>query len=231
MGVVKNIRHIFFDFDDTLWDFEANSNTVLRQLFEEFDLSIKLQVSVEDFLDTYKKINLSLWSRLYKREIDKQFLRDHRFAEVFRQFDYENFEENLTISQQYLSRAPHGSALKPGCIEMLEDLRDRYELHIITNGFMETQHLKMKACGLAPYFKHFIISEEHGFVKPELGIFRKAEQLSGAGAENCLMVGDSYESDIVGAITAGWEAIHFCSKDTMQHHRRVHHLSEIRNLV
>lgn len=208
MGPLKNKQQLFFDLDDTLWDFEANSTLVLTELFSEHDLVNKLKVNCDEFLKHYYRINLELWTKLYRREIDKEYLRNERFREVFRFFNYESNVEHLQISNFYLQRAPHGKALKPSCISTLDYLQEKYDLHIITNGFAETQSIKLDGCGLRPYFKNIIISEEHGFVKPEEGIFRLAENLAGAQSDNCVMIGDNLESDIKGALNAGWRAIH-----------------------
>jgi putative hydrolase of the HAD superfamily len=204
---LKNIKHIFFDLDDTLWDFEKNSGKVLQQLFLEYDLTSKLKTDFENFHFTYKKINLSLWQQYSKKEIDKQYLRNHRFNIVFNKFGYNNYEENLNITEHYLTRAPKGTHLKTGCIEVLEYLNQKYHLHIITNGFKEIQFIKIDGCGLRSYFKNIIISEEHNLTKPDEQIFRLAENFANADKENCVMIGDNFESDIQGAINAGWKAI------------------------
>jgi len=206
---LKNIKHIFFDLDDTLWDFEKNSGHVLQQLFLEFDLTGKLKTDFNSFHTTYKKTNSKLWVQYAKKEIDKNYLRNHRFNLVFNQFDYDNYNENLIITDHYLNRAPHGTHLKEGCIEILDYLKQNYQLHIITNGFKEIQFIKIDGCGLRDYFKNVIISEEHNLTKPDEQIFRLAEKFSGAKKEECIMIGDSFESDIEGALNAGWQAIYF----------------------
>jgi putative hydrolase of the HAD superfamily len=209
MADITNKKHLFFDLDDTLWDFQKNSGVVLRELFHEFELQGKLNADVDNFLDAYRGINLQFWSRYYKKEIDKTYLRNNRFNECFKLFNYENYEENLEITELYLQRAPKGTFLKEGCIDVLNYLKGNYKLHIITNGFKEIQAIKLDGCGLRNYFSHIIISEEHQLVKPDERIFRLAESLAGVSATDCVMIGDSYESDIAGAINAGWEAIYF----------------------
>ncbi len=207
MAALKDKKHLFFDFDDTLWDFQKNSTVVLNELFYEFDLESRLQVGLNEFLSAYKKTNLAFWSLYYKGQINKQYLRNHRFNETFKLFGYDNYEENLVITEQYLKRAPQGSSLKEGCIETLDYLKQNYKLHIITNGFKEVFTIKMDACGIKEYFEHIIISEEHALVKPDTKIFRMAESFAGARADECVMIGDSLESDIEGALNAGWDAV------------------------
>lgn len=206
----SGIRHIFFDLDDTLWDFEKNSVAVLEQLFGEFSLSGKLNTTFNNFHSTYKEVNREFWSLYTKGAIDKQYLRNHRFNEAFKKFSYDNYEENLLVTEQYLLRSPHGTHLKDGCMEVLNYLKEKdYKLHIITNGFKEVQHIKLNNCGLKPYFSTIIISEEHQVNKPSEGIFRLSEELAGCTRKECVMIGDNFESDVEGALNAGWKAIYF----------------------
>lgn len=213
MAHLKSKKHIFFDFDDTLWDFQKNSAVVLEELFSEFELEGKLKTDFSGFIKHYRDINLHLWSQYYKRQIDKQHMRNHRFNIVFNKFGYDNYHENLLITEQYIQRTPKGTCLKDGCIDTLDYLKSKYILHIITNGFKEIQGIKLDGCGLRGYFKNVIISEEHDLVKPEEKIFRLAEKIAGARAEDCVMVGDSFESDIEGALNAGWDAIYFAEEN------------------
>lgn len=212
MADLKHKKHLFFDFDDTLWDFQKNSTEVLHELFHEYELGNKLQTDITAFLSAYKKVNLSFWSQYYKQEINKEHLRNHRFNETFKLFGYDHYEENLLITEQYLKRAPKGSSLKEGCLETLSYLKQNYSLHIITNGFREVFAIKMDACGIRHYFDQVIISEEHDLVKPDARIFRLAESFTNSEAHDCVMIGDSLESDIEGALNAGWEAIHFTNE-------------------
>ncbi|MCW3076541.1 MAG: superfamily [Bacteroidetes bacterium] len=200
-------KHIFFDLDDTLWDFEKNSYEVLQVLFSEYSLSDKLKTDFTSFHTTYKEVNSQLWRRYYKKEIDKQFLRNNRFDLVFKKFSYSNYDENLKLTDHYLQKSPYGTHLKSGCIETLDYLKTRYTLHIITNGFKEVQHIKLNTCALRSYFQQIIISEEHQLIKPEEKIFRLAQTFAKCEKEDCLMIGDNLESDIEGALNAGWQAI------------------------
>jgi putative hydrolase of the HAD superfamily len=213
MAALTHKKHLFFDLDDTLWDFNRNSGVVLEQLFAEFSLAEKLNAGFPEFHSEYKKTNLQFWSRYYKKEIDKSFLRNNRFKETFKKFNYENHEDNLSITEQYMQRAPHGTLLKDGCIETLIYLNKKYQLHIITNGFKEIQGIKLAGSGIKNYFSNVIISEEHGLTKPDEQIFRLAESISGAKKEDCVMIGDSYESDVMGAVNAGWEAIYISEEN------------------
>lgn len=213
---MQNIRHIFFDLDDTLWDFEKNSTRVLRQLFLEYDLENKLKCDCETFLKTYKKINQQLWQLYNRKKIDKMQLRNHRFNNTFKLFNYDNYSLNLEITEQYLTRSPQGTDLKEGCVDALNYLQQKYQLHIITNGFKEVQSIKIDGSGLKKYFNRIIVSEELGFTKPDKEIFKYAEKLVNTKAAECVMIGDNYETDIMGALNVGWQALHFNNENVSQ---------------
>lgn len=231
MADLKHKKHLFFDFDDTLWDFQKNSSSVLEELFLEYALESKLKTALPDFLSAYKKTNLDFWSRYNKREIDKQYLRNHRFNETFKVFGYDNYDENLSITEQYLKRAPQGNLMKEGCVETLDYLKQNYKLHIITNGFKEVFGIKMNAIGISHYFDQIIISEDHAVNKPDEKIFRLAEEFVKGKKEECVMIGDSLESDVQGALKAGWEAI-YLAEDEMHSFkgRSILKLEELRNI-
>ncbi len=229
MAALKSRTHIFFDLDDTLWDFRKNSGEVLAELFEEHLLSEKLQADFARFHEIYMRLNLELWNQYYKGDITKEYLRNQRFNLVFNKFGYDDYEGGLRITEQYLHRAPRRKHLKEGCIEILDTLSKRYHLHIITNGFREVQATKIDGCALRNYFGHIIVSEEHGFVKPDTRIFRLAEKLAGAAPQECVMVGDSYESDIVGGMKAGWEVIYFSDEDQPEY--TGHRISRLHDLI
>ncbi len=231
MKELKRIKHVFFDLDDTLWDFQFNSEKVLKELFLEHRLKEKLKVELKDFLEEYKKVNLQFWSLYSKGTITKTQLREQRFKETFKRFNYENELENGLLTAAYLSRAPMGNQLKQGCLETLNYLKTDYTLHIITNGFREIQSVKIDSGGIRHFFNQIIVSEEHRLFKPDERIFRLAEKLSGAKTAECVMVGDNLENDVFGALNAGWEAIHLDNDNTEEFEGvRIKELPELKNL-
>ncbi len=205
----QGLQHIFFDLDDTIWDFEKNSERILLNLFNEQDLQNKLNNDFYTYFSAYKKKNGELWQLYNTRKITKDELRKRRFHETFLQFGYNDFDLSWYISETYLKQSPYGTELKKGAIELLNTLQQNYKLHLITNGFKEIQHIKLDQCGLQNYFDLVIISEEIGHSKPNIEIFKEAERLGNTNKRACLMIGDNYEADIQGAKNAGWQAIWF----------------------
>lgn len=207
MVVLDKIKHVFFDLDDTLWDFETNSEKVLKELFVETNLDKKLNNDFYTFLIAYKKRNAELWQLYHHHKITKDELRIKRFYDTFREFNFDDLLFSDQFSNDYVSRSPYGTALKKGSLDLLELLSKKYQLHIITNGFKEVQHIKIDKSGLQKYFTNVLISEELGFNKPDIKIFKEAERCSNASSEQCLMIGDNFETDIRGAQKAGWQSI------------------------
>jgi putative hydrolase of the HAD superfamily len=201
------LQHIFFDLDDTLWDFEKNSERILLNLFIETDLQNKLNSDFYTYFTAYKKKNGELWQQYNNKKISKDELRKRRFHETFLQFGYNDFDLSWYVSETYIQQSPYGTELKKGAIELLDTLQNNYQLHLITNGFKEVQHIKLKQCDLHKYFQLVIISEDVGHNKPNVEIFREAERLGKTYKDACLMIGDNFETDIQGAKNAGWQSI------------------------
>ena len=201
-----NIKHIFFDLDHTLWDFDKNSQLTFQQIFKEQNIQLK----VVDFLEVYMPINLDYW-RLYREDkISKEYLRFNRLKDSFTAVNY-NISDDLIniISKDYIAYLPSHNHLFEGTIEILEYLHKKYELHIITNGFEEVQNLKLQKSGIIKYFKEIITSESIGVKKPNPKIFEHALKKVNTVAHNSVMIGDSYEADVLGALKSNMLAIHF----------------------
>lgn len=200
-------KHIFFDLDRTLWDFEANSELALRFLHQETGLSQYIP-SFETFHKAYLKNNKQLWHKYSSGKLTKELLRYERFRATLRNFHV--VDELLThqLGDDYVDLSPKQTALIPFAREVLNDLSGMgFNLHIITNGFLEVQHVKLKHALLHHHFQVILCSEEVGHNKPHPHIFSKALEMAKAKAQNSLMVGDDYRADILGAIRAGMQAV------------------------
>ncbi|MBQ4821473.1 YjjG family noncanonical pyrimidine nucleotidase [Aquimarina sp. MMG016] len=202
----NNIEHIFFDLDHTLWDFDKNSSLAFEKMFQKFE--INLQVS--EFLNTYQSINLKYWKLYREEKVTKTELRRGRFIEAFNSFAMQFPLSTIDhLSDDYIAFLPLNNYLISGTKELLDYLKPKYKLHIITNGFREVQNHKLSNSGIKNYFTTVTNSEDVGVKKPNPIIFEHAIQTSGAKIENSLMIGDNYEADILGAEALGIKTICF----------------------
>ena len=228
---MKKYKHIFFDLDRTLYDFDRSSYLTFEELYEVYELEKKGIKSFEKFFNTYMKINVELWEKYRRGEIEKAFLNVHRFHLTFMEFGIDDNTLAAKFANQYLALAPLKQTLFPGAIETLEYLKDKYVLHIITNGFEEVQAIKIKANGLKKYFQTITTSEEAGVKKPFEGIFRLAFEKSGAKAEESLMIGDDIEVDIVGAKNVGMDQMFFNNNGNSYNDEATYEIRDMKEII
>lgn len=205
----KKYKHIFFDLDRTLWDFEANSSETLTELYHEFALKEKGLRDLVKFIQVYQAKNIALWTEYAKGTINKEALRLNRFSETFLEFGFEDLEVIQRFSTEYIYRSPRKKGLVTHTFKVLETLQPNYDLHIITNGFEEVQHLKLEHAGIKGFFKNVITSEKAQSKKPERLIFEFSLKCAGAEAHESLLVGDSLEADILGAMNCDIDQVFF----------------------
>ena len=225
----SEVKHIYFDLDHTLWDFDTNSRLTLQEMYVAFKMDKIGFENFDVFHKTYLKVNQVYWSWYRNGKITKEQLRVGRFRDTLLERD---FSDDILVEQlqsYYVKESPEKAQLMPGAIEVLEHIWGRYELHIITNGFKEVQNRKLENSKISHYFRNVIISEETGFQKPDVRIFRHAERESGSTPGNSLMIGDSFEADILGATRAGWDAIHLLEAN--ENASKLHGVRYIRNLT
>ena len=201
--------HLFFDLDRTLWDFDKNSEHALKSIFEEIESSFN-GINFYKFHGVYKIENAKLWKDYAKGKLDKETLRYKRFENTFLELGC--CSDNLIqfFGDEYVTRSPYQKKLIKGSLETLMELKNlNFNLHIITNGFIEVQHIKLDHCELRPFFNAVICSEEVGYNKPNQQIFEYAMKQTGADRNNSIMIGDDYLADIHGATSVGWKAMFF----------------------
>ncbi|WP_347174140.1 YjjG family noncanonical pyrimidine nucleotidase [Polaribacter uvawellassae] len=200
------IKHIFFDLDHTLWDFERNSNLTFEQLFITHDIQLELQ----EFLTVYSPINFEYWKLYREEKVSKEALRYGRLKNTFDKLNYAVTDDLINqLSEEYIHLLPLNNHLFDGTIELLDYLQPKYKLHIITNGFEEVQSLKLEKSGIKKYFNEIITSESVGVKKPNPKVFEFALAKASANADNSVMIGDNLEADIIGALNCGISSIHF----------------------
>lgn len=176
-------------------------------LFLEHKIQEHCQTDFDNFIEVYESINHELWHLYSLQQTTKEELRYQRFHKSFMHFKYDNLSLAHIWADDYLKISPYKTHLIDGAMDVLLYLKDKYQLHIITNGFKEVQHIKLDYSNLKPFFEHIIISEEHGFNKPDIKIFDLAQQLTNAQYHQCIMIGDNYDADILGALNANWKAV------------------------
>lgn len=203
---MKKYEHLFFDLDNTLWDFDTNSRLALQQTVQELNLN-KHIASFDDFFLYYEKVNQHLWEAYRNKLIKKHELITQRFKQTLDHFNLDGVDP-LDINHCYLQLMPLQKRLFPNVLETLDYLKNkRYQMHIITNGFTEVQHKKIKSSGLSTYFKWIFISEEIKAPKPDKRIFQHALKCCNAKKNKSIMIGDSWESDILGARNVGLDQV------------------------
>ena len=206
---MDNIKHIFFDLDHTLWDFDKNSEEALTEIYAELKLDLQVS-SFERFLKKYREINQRYWNLYRQNLVSKEQVRDGRFIDTLSFFKLDNATDlGHKMSQLYVSTSPFKTNLFPYTHEVLMRLKSKYKLHIITNGFVEVQHIKLEQSNLSDYFDVIVCSEETGQKKPHKSVFELAMKKARATASESVMIGDSYEADVIGGLKAGMKAVWF----------------------
>lgn len=225
-----NKTDIFFDLDHTLWDFERNSALAFETIFRKHAINVDLQI----FLQHYVPVNMKYWALYREDKIDQVTLRYKRLKEVFDLVPYEIKDSDIhLISEEYIKYLPTFNHLFDGAIDVLDYLKPKYNLHIITNGFQDVQNGKLKNANIEHYFATITNSEMAGMKKPNPKIFEFALQLAKAEKATSLMVGDSLEADMEGAKNIGLDALFFNETKTEEPHDfpQIYHLSEIKNIL
>ncbi|MDR1918312.1 MAG: YjjG family noncanonical pyrimidine nucleotidase [Tannerellaceae bacterium] len=201
-------KHLFFDFDDTLWDTRSNNRECLEELYTDYRFD-RYYASFETFYDYYMPHNLALWSKYRKHEIDRQTLITERFRYLLIPTGVSDAASALRLNRDFLERTSLKTVLIAGVRELLDYLRPSYSMHILSNGFREVQFKKLAHSGLAAYFDSVILSEDAGIQKPHKAIFDFALKNANARRRETLMIGDSWEADIAGARGAGIDQLWF----------------------
>jgi len=202
-------KHLFFDLDHTLWDFDRNSAESLTELFETFKLAELGIPSSEEFSRHFITINKKLWADFDRNLIEHTYIRQHRFPLVFRSLGVDESAVHADLNAEYLRLLPRKAHLLESAREILDYLKGRYTMHIITNGFAEIQAIKLDSSEIAHYFTHVITSETANAKKPNPLVFQYAMEISGTSTTESIMIGDNYEADILGAKGVGLDTIFY----------------------
>ena len=202
-------KHLFFDLDHTIWDFDKNAQETLHELYHLYNLNQLGLHSPELFIEVYTHNNHQLWADYHLGKITKQILRHTRFSKTFIDMGVSPDHIPNKFENDYVTICPTKTNLFPQAHATLTYLRDKYTLHLISIGFKESTEMKISTTGLAEYFTTVVISEVVGYNKPHPAIFEYALNAANAGISESLMIGDSIEADIRGAQDFGMKAIYF----------------------
>lgn len=232
---MKQYKHLFFDLDHTIWDFETNAKETLNDLYKQHHLIDKGIDDFDAFFEKYSYHNERLWDKYTKGLIKQDELRWKRMWLTL--LDYKIADENLSrqLAINFLHVLPTKTNLFPHTIEVLEYLtQKKYVLHLITNGFEIVQHSKIKNCKIEQYFTEVITSEASNSLKPHKEIFDFALQKSGALLQESIMIGDNQEADIIGAKNAGMDTVfvnHLKVQPTVKATFTIEHLEELEGIL
>ena len=221
-------KHVFFDLDRTLWDFDAAAEVAFERIYEKYNLKSLGIPSAHEFHEVYHPLNERLWELYREDKITKADLNRTRFLKPLEHYGIHDIELADHLSEDYVYWSPRIVRLVPGTMELLDYLKPKYHLHLITNGFQEVQHTKLSGSGLEPYFETLTVSEEVGVKKPNPEIFNYALRKAHATAEESIVIGDEMAVDIDGAKVAGIDQIFFNAKGEKVEGERTY---EVKNLL
>ncbi|MFO7830068.1 MAG: YjjG family noncanonical pyrimidine nucleotidase [Bacteroidales bacterium] len=205
---MKKYKNIYFDLDRTLWDFDNNAKETFQDIYEKYQFE-KIFKNFDNFYNTYVKHNERLWKVYRDGKIRKSVLVYKRFELTLNEFGIDDIELAKKIGQDYIEISPTKKRLFPGTYEVLDYLKEKYNLYIITNGFNEVQFTKLKNSNLDAYFKKVFTSENAGAQKPNAKIFEHALKTVNARKKESIMIGDDLDGDILGAKKFGLDQIYF----------------------
>ena len=228
-------KYLFFDLDHTLWDFDANARSTLEQLHIDLRLVDRGIHDFNLFYKNYLQHNEKLWARYRNGYIKQEELRLKRMWLTLLDFQIADDALARQLSELFLQLLPSRNILFPDTMEVLQYLTDKgYQMHLITNGFEKIQHNKLRSSGIDSFFKEVVTSESSNSLKPQKEIFEYALNKAGANVKESLMIGDSIEVDIAGAMSVGMDQVHVNFNDAAQELMptyTVRSLSELRQIL
>ena len=223
------IQHIFFDLDNTLWDHRRNAYLTIKDLFYKEEISLKYNIDFEDFHSVYHEINERLWEQIRDDEIDKEYLRKHRFYDTFKRFGIDDLELSMFFEEHFLDKILNYNHLVEGAQYILDYLKAKdYTLHIISNGFQEVTERKCILSKIDHYFQTITSADSVGVRKPNAAIFDYSLGLSNAKREESILIGDDWIADVIGAQNFGMDVIFF---DVLNENKEGEDLKVIKHLL
>lgn len=192
-------KAIFIDIDDTLLDYIPCCREAFEAALPEHP----------EYFDLFFQISGRLFSEA------KHGL--HTVAEVMELYPQEfiatiGYPASAVDPFKHAFRAAWGKThtLVPGARELLETLQSKgYRLFAASNSFGHLQRSRLQHAGILPFFEDTYISMDIGYDKPDIRFYQEALRRCGLQPHEVLMIGDSMTTDILGAQTAGLDALFF----------------------
>ena len=227
----RKYKHLIFDLDRTLWDFDSNSHLALEEMYQDFKLESRGIGDFENFYKEYKVINAGLWDDYRNGKVDRPTLSLNRFLHTLRLWKVDDAALAGEMSQYYVKAVAEKTILFPGVHLCLDRLKPLYQLHVLTNGFADVQYRKLDRSGLRPYFTFIITSEEAGAHKPSPLIFDYTLKKLEARPSECLMIGDDPEVDLLSARAAGMDQMLVNHDDLKHDHQFTYEVTELQKIA
>jgi len=206
---LSHYKHIFFDLDHTLWDYDANATDSLHELYDRYDFYDLGVFGKADLVKTFFEVNYELWDLYNEHKIHRADIRKRRFPTIFERLGAMLEDMPSDIEPEYVALCPTKKKTYKHAHDILEYLSVKYQLHVITNGFDDIQETKLRSSGIRDYFDVIVTSETANNRKPSKEIFELALNLSNADLEESIMIGDNLGSDIEGALNVGMDHVWF----------------------
>ncbi|MGF1636723.1 MAG: YjjG family noncanonical pyrimidine nucleotidase [Cyclobacteriaceae bacterium] len=227
---MKKYKHLFFDLDHTLWDHDKNSEEAIDEIHARFSLDTIHSIPKDAFRKTFSEINTSLWDQFNHGTLHQTQLRASRFRLILDRFGVRNESLDHQLGEAYLNICPTKNYLLPFALDLLNYLKPKYTMHILTNGFIDVQKVKISSAGISPYFQHIITADLEGNRKPNKEIFLHALNISSAKLEESLMIGDNPDTDILGAINVGMDCVYYNPQKRKHNFAITHEISCLSDL-
>ncbi|MBU8892845.1 MAG: YjjG family noncanonical pyrimidine nucleotidase [Bacteroidales bacterium] len=226
---MNKYKHIYFDLDRTIWDFDTNAHDTFRDIFKKYELE-KIFKTFDNFYNSYVKHNDILWGDYREGKIKKSILSYKRFSLTLEEFGVNDEELAKKIALDYITISPTKKQLFPFAHDTLEYLHKKYKLYIITNGFNEVQFTKLKTSNLDKYFLKVFTSEDAGAQKPNPIIFQHALKNVNANKKDSIMIGDDLQVDILGAKDFGLDQVFFNPENLKHSENITHEINSLKEL-
>jgi putative hydrolase of the HAD superfamily len=199
-------RGVLFDLDDTLFDHRTSARAALAEVHRRHAAAVDFAL----FEDQHSRYLEELHADVLAGRLSIDDARRERFRRVFAAVGVTLDETDVErIATAYRGGYVGARRVVDGAAALLEAVRARARVAIVSNNLLDEQREKLHFCGLASLVDELIVSEEVGIAKPDPGIFHVALARLGVDAGNAVMFGDSWAADIVGAARAGIRAVWF----------------------